>query len=97
MTKHLRHLLLAAVALALIAALVFLYAKTQAVDLRERNDIAALIDVYRGYPQDADQAQIRKIAQDKLGLVVDFLPLSEMPPPGREKEWKLYYVRGLKF
>jgi two-component system, OmpR family, osmolarity sensor histidine kinase EnvZ len=45
-------------------------------------DIAALIDVYRGYPQDADQAQIRRIAQDRLGLVVDFLPLSDMPPPG---------------
>jgi two-component system osmolarity sensor histidine kinase EnvZ len=45
-------------------------------------DIAALIDVYRGYPQDADQAQIRRIAQERLGLVVDFLPISEMPPPG---------------
>jgi two-component system osmolarity sensor histidine kinase EnvZ len=45
-------------------------------------DIAALIDIYRGYPQDADQAQIRRIAQQRLGLVVDFLPLSEMPPPG---------------
>ena len=47
MTKHLRHLLLAMVALALIAALVFLYDKTQAVDLRERNDIAALLDTLR--------------------------------------------------
>jgi two-component system, OmpR family, osmolarity sensor histidine kinase EnvZ len=45
-------------------------------------DIAALIDVYRGYPQDADQAEIRRIAQDRLGLVVDFLPLNDMPPPG---------------
>src|ERR1700690_827376 len=46
------------------------------------HDIAALIDVYRGYPQDADQQQIRRVAQDRLGLVVDFLPLSDMPPPG---------------
>jgi two-component system osmolarity sensor histidine kinase EnvZ len=45
-------------------------------------DIAALVDVYQGYPQDADQAQIRRIAQDRLGLVVDFLPLGDMPPPG---------------
>jgi len=45
-------------------------------------DIAALIDVYRGYPQDADQAEIRRIAQERLGLVVDFLPLRDMPPPG---------------
>jgi len=45
-------------------------------------DIAALIDIERGYPQDADRAQLRKIAQERLGLVVDFLPLSDMPPPG---------------
>jgi len=45
-------------------------------------DIAALIDIYRGYPQDADRAQIRRIAQERLGLVVDFLPLTDMPPPG---------------
>ena len=46
------------------------------------SDIAALIDVYRGYPQDAQNAQIRRIAQERLGLVVDFLPATEMPPPG---------------
>ena len=45
-------------------------------------DIAALIDVYKGYPQDADKAQIRRIAQERLGLVVDFLPATEMPPLG---------------
>src|SRR3990172_9477953 len=43
----LRHLLIAIVALLLIAALAFLYDKTQAVDLRERNDIAALLDTLR--------------------------------------------------
>lgn len=47
MTRHLRHLLIAIVALALIAALAFLYDKTQAVDLRERNDVAALLDTLR--------------------------------------------------
>jgi len=45
-------------------------------------DIAALIEVYRNYPQDGDQQQIRKIAQERLGLVVDFLPLGDLPPPG---------------
>jgi two-component system osmolarity sensor histidine kinase EnvZ len=45
-------------------------------------DIAGLVDVYRGYPQDADRAQIRRIAQERLGLVVDFLPLGDLPPPG---------------
>jgi two-component system osmolarity sensor histidine kinase EnvZ len=55
---------------------------TQRLSAGVVQDIGALIDVYRGYPQDADQAQVRRIAQDRLGLVVDFLPLSDMPPPG---------------
>src|SRR5215471_20003252 len=45
-------------------------------------DIAALIDVYKGYPQDKDRAQIRRIAQQRLNLVVDFLPAGDIPPPG---------------
>jgi two-component system osmolarity sensor histidine kinase EnvZ len=45
-------------------------------------DIAALIEVYSIYTQDADNAQLRRIAQEKLGLNVDFLPVSDMPPPG---------------
>jgi two-component system, OmpR family, osmolarity sensor histidine kinase EnvZ len=45
-------------------------------------DIAALIDVYKGYPQDKDRAQLRRIAQQRLGLVVDFLPVGDMPAPG---------------
>ncbi len=55
---------------------------TQRLSASVVQDIAALIDIYRGYPQDADQAQIRRIAQERLGLVVDFLPLTDMPPPG---------------
>ena len=55
---------------------------TQRLSASVVQDIAALIDIYRGYPQDADQTQIRRIAQDRLGLVVDFLPLADMPPPG---------------
>jgi two-component system osmolarity sensor histidine kinase EnvZ len=55
---------------------------TQRLSASVVQDIAALIDIYRGYPQDADQAQIRRIAQDRLNLVVDFLPLTDMPPPG---------------
>jgi len=45
-------------------------------------DIAALIDVYKGYPQDKDHALLRRIAQQRLGLVVDFLPIGDMPQPG---------------
>ena len=47
-------------------------------------DVAGLIDVYKGYPQDKDRAQLRRIAQQRLGLVVDFLPVGDMPPPGPE-------------
>ena len=45
-------------------------------------EIATLIDVYKSYPQGADRAQLRRIAQDRLGLVVDFLPETQLPPPG---------------
>jgi two-component system, OmpR family, osmolarity sensor histidine kinase EnvZ len=45
-------------------------------------DIASLIDVYKGYPQDKDRTQLRRIAQQRLGLVVDFLPVGDLPPPG---------------
>ncbi len=45
-------------------------------------DISALIDVYRSYPQDPERTVIRRIALERLSLSVDFLPVSEMPPPG---------------
>jgi two-component system osmolarity sensor histidine kinase EnvZ len=45
-------------------------------------DISALIDVYKMYPQDKDRTKIKAIAQNRLGLVVDFLPPNDMPPPG---------------
>ena len=32
-------------------------------------EIATLIDVYKTYPQGADRAQLRRIAQERLGLV----------------------------
>ena len=45
-------------------------------------EIATLIDVYKTYPQGTDRAQLRRIAQERLGLVVDFLPETQLPPPG---------------
>ncbi|MBN9585015.1 MAG: two-component sensor histidine kinase [Afipia sp. 62-7] len=45
-------------------------------------DVAALIDIYKTYPQDKDRTQIKRIAQQRLGLVVDFLPINDMPAPG---------------
>jgi two-component system osmolarity sensor histidine kinase EnvZ len=46
------------------------------------SDIAALTDIYKTFPQDADRSQIKRIASERLDLAVDFLPLTEMPPPG---------------
>src|SRR6478735_987450 len=45
-------------------------------------DIAALSEIAKAFPQDGDYARLRKIAQDRMGLAVDFLPITEMPPPG---------------
>jgi two-component system, OmpR family, osmolarity sensor histidine kinase EnvZ len=45
-------------------------------------DIAALIEIYKVYPHDADKSQIRRIAAERLGLQVDFLPVTDLPPLG---------------
>jgi two-component system osmolarity sensor histidine kinase EnvZ len=45
-------------------------------------DIAAVIDLRKGFPQDRDYGELRRIAQERLGLVVDFLPVTELPPIG---------------
>src|SRR5439155_12468167 len=55
---------------------------TQRLSTAVVQDIAALIDIYATYPQDPDHTQMRRIASDKLGLAVDFLPVNELPPPG---------------
>ena len=45
-------------------------------------DINALTDMYRSYPRADNERHLRRIAQERLGLVVDFLPVTELPPPG---------------
>src|SRR3979411_204277 len=47
----------------------------------EGQDIASPIDVYKGSAQDKERAQLRRVAQ-RLQLVVDFLPVGDLPPPG---------------
>src|SRR5437870_12503187 len=44
-------------------------------------DFASLLDVYHGYPQDTDRAQLRRGAQ-RLQLAVGFLPVGALTPPG---------------
>jgi two-component system osmolarity sensor histidine kinase EnvZ len=55
-------------------------AVTQRLSAGVVQDIATLIEIDKALPQ--DHALVRRIAQDKLGLVVDFLPVTELPPPG---------------
>jgi two-component system osmolarity sensor histidine kinase EnvZ len=55
---------------------------TQRLSAGVVQDIAALIEIYKTYPQDADKVQLRRIAQEKLGVVIDFLPVNALPPPG---------------
>ena len=62
---------------------------TQRLSAAVVQDIAALIDVYKSYPQDKDNAALRRIAQNRLGLVVDFLGPGEMPPPGTKPFFSL--------
>src|SRR5581483_10398133 len=70
------------------SVLAFIFVERQWNEVTQRlsaavvQDIASLIDVYRGYPQEADRARIRRIAQERMGLVVDFLPIGDLPPPG---------------
>jgi two-component system osmolarity sensor histidine kinase EnvZ len=45
-------------------------------------DISALIELSKLYPRDADKANIRRIAGAQLGLQVDFLPVTDLPPVG---------------
>jgi two-component system osmolarity sensor histidine kinase EnvZ len=54
---------------------------TQRLSAGVVQDISALIEFYQVLPPEDGQRRIRRIAQEKLGLVVDFLPVSEMPPP----------------
>lgn len=44
-------------------------------------DIAALIDIYERFPQDVEGKILAQIAEQRLGLDVDFLPLEALPPP----------------
>jgi len=62
---------------------------TQRLSAAVVQDIAALIDVYKSFPQDKDNAALRRIAQNRLGLVVDFLGPGEMPPPGTKPFFSL--------
>jgi two-component system osmolarity sensor histidine kinase EnvZ len=52
-------------------------------------DIAAVIDMRKYLPRDGDYAELRRIAQQRLGLQVDFLPATELPPVGSKPFFSL--------
>ena len=43
-------------------------------------DIAALIDVYQGYPQDKNYETLQRIAAERLHIDLDILPVGPLPP-----------------
>lgn len=55
---------------------------TQHLSAAVVQDIASLIDIYNDYPQDKDHSVLRRIAQQRLNMVVDFLPSGDLPLPG---------------
>ncbi|PTM41944.1 two-component system osmolarity sensor histidine kinase EnvZ [Bosea sp. 124] len=55
---------------------------TQRLSSAVSADIAAMIDVYESYPQDADASVLGRIAADRLGMDIDIIPDSDLPPPG---------------
>ncbi|MFA6967799.1 MAG: ATP-binding protein [Bosea sp. (in: a-proteobacteria)] len=55
---------------------------TQRLSSAVSADIAMMIDVYESYPQDADASILARIAADRLGMDVDIIPNSDLPPPG---------------
>ncbi|OYW60064.1 MAG: two-component sensor histidine kinase [Bosea sp. 12-68-7] len=55
---------------------------TQRLSSAVSADIAAMIDVYESYPQDADTSVLSRIAAERLGMDIDIIPNTDLPPPG---------------
>ncbi|MFC5386069.1 ATP-binding protein [Aquamicrobium segne] len=55
---------------------------TQRLSQAVTRDIAAIIDLVETYPDDADYANIIRIAQDRMQLKIDLLPPEPLPAPG---------------
>jgi len=67
-----------------VVAFVFMERHWQAVTRRlsesTARDIAAIIDVYRGYPHDDEYARLIDMAQNRLKLSMQLLPPGDLPP-----------------
>ena len=43
-------------------------------------DLSAIIDIYQSYPQDADAANLTRIAAERMKIDIEFLPKGPLPP-----------------
>jgi two-component system, OmpR family, osmolarity sensor histidine kinase EnvZ len=68
-----------------VVAYVFMERHWQSVTARlsasMAQDIAAIIDIYEKFPQEKDALTLTQIADQRLMLDVDFLPIEPLPPP----------------
>ena len=84
-TRALMIIIVPMVLLQAVVAYVFMERHWQSVTARLSaslsQDIAALIDFYEQFPQDVEGRRLAQIAEKRLGLDVDFLPLEPLPPP----------------
>ena len=84
-TRALLIIIMPMVLLQTVVAYVFMERHWQAVTARLSQalaqDIAALIDVYAQSPGEAQARSLAQIAENRLGLDVDFLPPEPLPPP----------------
>lgn len=55
---------------------------TQRLSMATVRDVAAIIDMIETFPPDDDYAEVRRIAQERLGLKMDILPPDPLPAPG---------------
>jgi two-component system, OmpR family, osmolarity sensor histidine kinase EnvZ len=84
-TRALLIIIIPMVLLQTVVAYVFMERHWQAVTARLSGalvqDIAAIIDVYERIPQDAEARTLTQIAEARLNLDVDFLPIEPLPAP----------------
>jgi two-component system osmolarity sensor histidine kinase EnvZ len=84
-TRSLLIIIVPMIVLQSIVAFVFMERHWQMVTRRLSSmvtaDIAAMIDVYKTYPQDAEGQTLSRIARDNLHLTVELLPPGELPQP----------------
>lgn len=84
-TRALLIIIMPMVLLQTVVAYVFMERHWQAVTARLSQalsqDISALIDIYEQSPGDVQARLITTLAEQRLGLDVDFLPAEPLPPP----------------